>query len=266
VTIAVAERFTIVTPLGVSFVDEALRARVSDGLRVRVTPPGGRPLTARANASGTWWVSGVPGLLDVEQGPGTTDWWAGPPLPRITCSVDVEDPAGRYLPCQFDVDLATRWVLDEVCTPPLPRIGPRLGVPLFAAPSRTVPPGMAAVRAQLWDDVANEPAAGAVMEVRLDAAQELLGRGVSDDRGQVLVLLGWPPLAPQAGPGNPDALTAQRWKLNLTVLHDASPPAGLCARMRQGKATLVNFPHPTLAFGRELFVSSTGGDVLLVQP
>jgi hypothetical protein len=266
VTVAVAERLTIVTPFGVRFFDEALQEPVSDRLRVRVRPPGGRPLTARRNARGVWWVSDVPGLREIEQGTGTKAWWDAPP-PQIACTVDVDDPAGRYLPCQFGVDVPHRRVLSDPCTPPLPRIGLGLGVPLFATPSRAVPPGMAAIRARLWDKTADEPAAGAVLEVRRSGLLPLIGRGLSADDGQVLVLLPWPPLAAQGGPGGTDALMAQSWTLDLKVRYQGSPsPPGLCARMSQSEAPVVDLAAPALAFSQELNVSSTGHSVLLVQP
>lgn len=266
--IAIAERITTLTPLGIRFWDEAMRAPVQDGLRVTVTPEGRRARTARRSASGTWWVSDLPGLLEVEQGDGTDTWWAQP-HPSVACHVHVEDPLGRYLPCEFDVDAPHRRALLEPCTPPAPRLGPRLGVPLFATAARPVPSGRAVLRALLWDQTADAPARGAIAEVRLGTAPLLLGRGMSGDDGQVLVLFDWPPLRPQAGPGQRDALTSQSWTLELTVRYDGAATApDLCTRLGQDAATVIDLdPDPlVLSFGEELVVRSAPQSVLLVRP
>jgi hypothetical protein len=143
---------------------------------------------------------------------------------------------------------------------------------------------MAVIRAELWDPVAAAPAAWAIVEVR--AAGTLLGRGISDQTGKVVVLGPYP--APPAAPfGSPAAapapLALQTWPVTLAAWYAPAGPApaipDLCAVLGQGSATLwadsalqAAYPGATLSFGSDLVARSTdhatGKDltVLLLTP
>jgi hypothetical protein len=147
-----------------------------------------------------------------------------------------------------------------------------------------VPAGTAVVRADLWDADADAPAAWAVLEVGAPGGATY--HGVADAAGRVAVLLPYPepPWHGSSPPPGSRALSDQTWPLELAVRYSpaaASPPlpdpsAGvppdLCAVLTQRPATLVDDSSPlalltpTLRFGHELVVKTSGRHVLLVYP
>ena len=153
-------------------------------------------------------------------------------------------------------------------------------VPLFSLPSRPVPAGSAAVRAELTDAGTGEPAAWAVLEVKAPGVP--LARGIADRHGRVLVLLPWPepPWQSTTSPPAGSTLSGQTWPVELAVRYSpGSPPdaeAGppdLCTVLTQLPATLAGEESPAvpvqadeLAFGRELVLNEGERRTLLVTP
>jgi hypothetical protein len=91
---------------------------------------------------------------------------------------------------------------------------------LFSSVSRPVPPGVGAVRADLWDQDANQPAAWAVVRVQIIGQTETW-TGISDESGSVLVLVPYPVMQVlQLGspPGTGQAsITSQSWPVTVEV-------------------------------------------------
>jgi hypothetical protein len=275
------EIVTRTAPLGVRPWDAVSGRAITDGL---VLTELRRGRAATPNRSGVFVFHDLPGLRESASGSGDDAFWAQPPA---TASFELElvDLERRFLPFRFAADAPARGLFREQCphafSPPEVDVP---GVPLFSAPSRLVPPGLAAVRAELWDVELDAPAAWAVLEVTPYGAPAV--RGVADAQGRVLVLLAypephWPGSSPPPGSR---ALADQTWPLELGVRYDpagSSPPlpdpaAGvapdLCAVLGQAPATLLDSLSPatlltgaTLAFGRQLTLRTPGRSDLLVS-
>lgn len=229
----------VVTPLGVRFVDHALEAPVAHGLRVAAQPLDAvlPPTRAVRSASGVYGFHGLPGLHQVEH----PDVAEGPAAGATRAfAVAVDDRLGRFLPLVFVVDLP----LDAAAR----QDGlPLLAAHLFSAPGRPVASGLAAVRADLWDEAADAPAAHAVLRVTVEGRTAL---GVADAEGRVLAVfpypalerLDGPPPPPQAAangnlggaapvtpstPPPPPPVEARRWPVTVQVLYapGLEPPA-----------------------------------------
>jgi hypothetical protein len=271
----VLETVTRVTPLGVRFWDPVAEA-AAEGLGVTAYRAGDsrQRVTAVMNRKGVYLLRDVPGLGDLESGAGDAAYWASlPPPQRFT--VEVVDPAGRFIPFSFTADLPCRGLFTWQCATASPPNPPAAFVPLFSTASRPVPAGSAAVRADLWDPGAGAPAAGAVLEVR--PAGQPAARGIADDQGRVVVLLPWPPPAlpfpvlgsPMAGAAVP--LAQQQWPVDLRAsyapLGPGPPPRDLCALLSQppadlwsGSSRLAPLTGATLRFGQDLVLRTLDED------
>jgi hypothetical protein len=269
----VLDRVTLVTPLGLRFVDDLTGTTIADGLAVSYEGSAG-PERAIVNRVGVHLVSGLPGLRAAEQGAGDAAYWAAPPATG-TVTVVVEDALGRFLAFRLEADVPFRGPFFAACDSPLSPPGDHGSVPLFSAPSRTVPAGLAALRLELWDVQASPltPAAWAYVDVSVPGG-ERLGRGIADGQGRVLVCFPYPPLP--AAAGGPRALSAQTWPLQLRVRYSRLPespsvPHDLCDLLAQAPATLLDrvsppspLPDQLLAYGRELTAVTHGHNIVLV--
>jgi hypothetical protein len=268
--------------LGVRFWDRVAGRVVGDGLQVVETATG---VQAIPNRSGVFVVHDFPGLRQSAFGAGDELFWSSPPI-AATTTFAVTDNERRFLPFTFTVDIPQRGLFAEDCgltgSPPDSVVG---GVPLFSSPSRVAPSGTAAVRADLWDAVADAPAAFAVLEVSANGAPTY--RGVADALGRTVVFLPYPepPWHGSSPPPGSRSLSDQTWPLTLAVRYSpasGSPPLpdpasgmapDLCAVLTQPFGTLLDAESPatplgsqTLAFGRELVLRTPGRSVLLVIP
>jgi len=102
---------------------------------------------------------------------------------------------------------------------PDPTPGPRTAY-LFSAPTRTAPAGVAAVSAYLIDQVANAPAAWALVTIQVGSDPETW-TGIADDSGRALVLVPYPIAQnlilgspPGTGQGN---IAGETWPLTIHV-------------------------------------------------
>ncbi len=271
------DTLTRVTPLGLRFWDAVLETMIGDGLTVTAYPEGqgGRRVPAFTTPGGVYAFAGLPGLHAAETGAGDDaywTYWAGPPRTRRFV-VEVSDPAGRYQPFSLTADLPHRgvytWDCAAVASPLASPVAPGPpAVPLFSAPARPVPAGMAVVRAELWDSFAGAAAAWAVLEVA--APGQPPAQGIADARGRVAVLFPYPePAMPSAAPGSPPGgaavpLARQRWAVALRAAYARRPPSSapdLCATLGQRAAflwanTTLSRPlnEAQLLFGQELVV------------
>lgn len=209
---------------GVRFWDAVGGCVVADRLVVEVFPKG-RPnqrVTATANRSGVFSARRLPGLSAFETGT------AGAPGPRDFV-IEVTDTAGRFVPFAFTTAVPAATAADRMFV--WERGTPM--VPLFSAPGRAVPAGMAVVRAQLVradvvgaDPDTRPPAPWAVLEVTPPDGK--VARGLADDRGCVAVVFPYPePPDPSAAgpPVGPTAPDRREWKVDVRTLFVPGPPA-----------------------------------------
>lgn len=266
----VSERLTYVTPLGVAFVDSATGRRVSEGLAVRVDG-----IPARANRVGVFIVPHIPGLAAAERGAGDDAYWASLPA-ETRVRVEVDDPLGRFLPFGFDADVPARGLFTLTCDSP---VGAEQ-IELFSAPARAIPAGVAAVRAEVWDDDADRPAAWALLEASAPGLAP--ARGLADALGRVTILFPYPePSGLEDGsPPSPQrrALAAQTWPIELRAFAAPQPATPLsrpdfCTVLTQPPALLHSGSPPgapvieaTLEYGRELVVRTPPASTLVLTP
>ncbi|MFL5653295.1 MAG: hypothetical protein ACJ8CB_03810 [Ktedonobacteraceae bacterium] len=290
-SISVIERLTLVAPFGVRFRDEVSGSIVGDGLTVTAYPPinPARRVQAFANPSGVYVLRNVPGLRNFEHGAGDANFWNNLP-PKRSFIIEVVDNARRFQSFRFTADLPVRGLFPWECgaTASSPPTTPAM-VPLYSAPTRPVPAGMAVLRAQLWDPIAQVYAAGAVIEVQLLGRPPV--RGFADALGRIVLIFPYPEPTdfvldslPSASPvGASVPLTQHTWSIELRAAYAPQQPVpfipDLCTTLMQSpailwadKARTQHLPPVTLHFGQELVVRSTDTahntalPVLLITP
>lgn len=282
------EGFPTVTPLALRFHDTASGEFVRDGLIVDVYPPGksASRREAIANRSGVYVLHHAAGLRALESGSGDQKYW-NPPPPRKDFVIEVNDKQRRFQPFHFTEQLPVegiyQWINPLSASPP----ASLSSIPLYSAPTRSAPGGMAVIRADLWDKQRDVPAAWAVLEGYVD--NELIVRGMADEEGKVALIFPYPapsafavnspPLSPVSSPpavsGPP--LMAQEWPVRLRALYapnhqPLSPPVpfekpsspDLRFTLLQAEATIwadVAGTQPlaevSLRYGREKILRST---------
>lgn len=277
-TIVVFEEFSRTAPLGLRFWDMAAQRPVAGGLTVTARTPQQRVLPLSANSTGIYVLQNDPALRIFEGGDGSDEFWADAPA-SLPYRITVRDGSGQYHPFTFTINVPTRRTASFTCANPLDVLSLPPGyVPAYTTTSRPVPAGMAALRADLYDPAEDKPAAHAVLEVLLNGA--VLGRGITDERGCVLVAFPVPtPIDTDPDPrsfGTP--LMQQVWPLSLRAFYapaDPVPPVmDLCAVLNQPAADLWRtwtspanrqpFTTVALRYGRESSaVSFTAGDTPL---
>jgi hypothetical protein len=289
-TVQSPDRITRLCPLGVRLRDVATGRTVSDGLEVVACPKSdpARRTTATANRSGLYVFRDLPGLRELESADGSAEFWSTlPENSRRPFIVEIEDPSGLFLPFSFEVRLPYLGVFSLDCdlpaSPPFPLLSPPASalaqVPLFSAPQRPVPRGLAVLRADLCDTVEEEPARWAVVEVTIAVPfrTPVHGLGIADERGSMLALFSYPEpndLFPGSPLNNGLPLAEQEWKVSLkayyrrqtepprvpnlcTVLGQQSQPA---AQLWNDAALKHELREATLQFGREVILRTTGAE------
>jgi hypothetical protein len=259
--------------LGVSFWDSVTGRVAAEGLEVREISSG---TYARTTPSNVYVFNHLPGLRTW----GDPIVWSSPPGRRLTFAVTDRDR--RFIPFRFAAEVPQPLLFVPSCivggSPP----ATGQSIPLFSSPSRPVQPGFAAIRADLWDVLADAPAAGAVLEVL--GVNTSPWFGVADWRGRVVVQCPYPEPRWQISSPPPGraALSQHSSTVVVAVRFSAcwtSPPPSecqppdLCEVLTQPPATLLASESPTstlgaqhLIFGRELVLRSTGRSELLVLP
>jgi hypothetical protein len=242
--LVVLDRLTSVAPLGLRFHDAANGTVVGDGLSVSAYPFG-QPDVVRAltpNRRGVFILHHAPGLRTVENGTGDDDYWKNLP-PKKDFVIEVRDEQDRFLPFQFVVALPHKGIYEwhDPLGSPLSPLATTSSIPLYSSPARTVPAGMAVVRADLWDPTRGAngaEAAGAVLE--LFENDRFVGRGIADQKGHVAVMFPYPSpkrFAQSSPPGSPlgsplgspprvagPALTDQVWTFRVRALYAIQSP------------------------------------------
>ena len=277
----VLEHLTRLAPLGLRFWDPVASAVVGEGLSVSAYLPAqpDQRFQASANRSGVYAFHHLPLLQGVENGAGDQDFWKNLP-PRLTFIVEVFDPSQRFLPTAFAVRVPNQGLsaLDcgPVLSPPLPKSDL---IPLYSAPTRTVPAGMAVVRTELVSLPTGQPAAWAMVEVRAGTRPPL--QGLANSLGQAAILFPYPEpqqIGVSSPPGSPPpgrrSLTDQSWPVKIRVFFrpEASPldpmleVPDLCQVLKQlqsppaaawaSLSPLAPLGDQTLEYGKELIISS----------
>lgn len=286
--VTVLERLSIVCPLGVRFRDEATGTFVTDSLSVAVYPAHQpeRRSSGVPNSGSVFVFRNLPGMREVEQGNGDSDYW-NKPQPQFAFVLEVQDRAGRYLPFRLPVLLPQRRILGIELTSPLSsplaiQNGLEEGsLPLFSSPSRNVVDGMGVLRAELQEADTGRPAAWALVEAK--AGEQRLVTGMADSEGRVMLPLFYPkPVITLGSPGSTNTpLTQQTWAVDFTVRYRRREPVpqipDLVDVLTQPAATaweqlspLTSWTKATLQFGRELQLATSAGTermpALLITP
>ncbi len=140
-----------------------------------------------------------------------------PALATVVVDAVVSDPAGRYLPRRFELTLP-RAV--DPAGPAAPRFN-ALDVTLDAAPAAPLLPTWAVLRASVFR--AGQPAANAVLRLQSPGGGEQFGRGLSDARGEALVIAAG---ITQTSVGEGDIVVTPEVPAQLVVSFDPAEPAG----------------------------------------
>jgi len=269
------EPITRTALLGVRFWDEVTCTPVQNGLMVELRDPANRfkRLLATPNKSGVHVLHDAPGLIRSARGAGDDNFWRNLPE-HSELVVEVRDTSGRFQPLAITARLPARGFFTPNC---LTTSSPTAEsfIPLFSAPTRSAPGGMAVVRAELhaWNDRA--PVSWALLTAEYRG--EVLGRGLSDSEGKVAVIFPYPEPESLWRTSPPGVATLPRWDLDLRVYHAAEMVGvkrpELCSLLAQPRARLLDglspaadLGHVTLLFGRELVVRSANSSFLFVAP
>jgi len=271
-TVRVLERVTRRAPIGLRVWDVSAATDLVDGLEIDISMRTDPLSTVRAyvTRSGVYSASGLPGLRPFELGAGDepTAWSAA--LRRYR--VEIRDPQGRFLPLGFDADLPARGLFtwpSPGTSPPQPLVLPTeygsppaamIGhVPLFSAPSRSMPASLAAVRAELRE-LNGRPAAYALLVASIDGTTR--GIGMADQLGRVAILFPYPDRTRPALTSPPQATNDFRWSATLTAYYVPAPPGTQAPAL----ADLADVMAQT-NFPRTLFASTASPpQPLLAQP
>jgi hypothetical protein len=248
---------TFVAPLGLRFWDAVGQRMIGDGLEVIASPASdpAQQIAAYPNRSAIYVLRNLPGLYAAEHGAGDEAYWAAPP-PSRPFTIMVRDRMQRFLPFRFDVQAPSRGLYGWPCAPTSPPDA-LAAVPLFSAPARAIPFGMAVIRAQLRT-AAGRPASWALLEGRVNGGPP--ARGLADKAGAVALIFAYPQL-PTTGPRPP--LTQQTWTIQLSARYrPVTPPPeqpDICDLLDQPEASMWSdaaqtqpLTSATLVYGREL--------------
>lgn len=274
------ESITRLAPFGIRFWDEVSRRVIRDGLRVVAYPPYSpeRRTQALVNSHGIYALLGLPGLRDIE--------YDLPITRKYPFIIEFTDDRNQFQPFLLSTELPWTglfiWSCGSVNSPQIVspmELAPTF-VPLYSTPVRTIPSGLAVVRAELWDPWLQAPAAFAQMMVFYRG--QFVAQSFANAAGHIAVIFPYPEL--RNWPGSPAAPGTQpTWTIQLYAAY--APQAGiqvipdLCITLTQPPANLWDdesltqqLPAITLVFGQELVVQSTSTgertppSVLLITP
>jgi hypothetical protein len=262
------ENLTRIAPLGLRFLDDVGLDLVRAGLEVVAWPELQPSLRRRAvaNTSGVWVFASLPGMRAFEAGRGDDDYWQ-----RVGTDTDLEfgarrwfmveirDLLSRFSPLRLRLRLPIRaiytWPPPELAAsaPPQPDLLFPGALPLFSAASRPIT-GRATLRAELEHEASGRPAGGALVEVL--SGSTLLGRGLSDPQGRVLVAFPYPEPEPlmEGSVSSPvyPPLSSLTWELSIHVrwrdpgadVEENPPPSVLTHVFEQPTVTALESRTP----------------------
>jgi len=262
------DRVLVNAPIGLGFWDAVSASLVADGLVVSTRPRHAteRKLVACSSLRGIRVFHRLPGLARYVMPWPIDD--ATIPAP-VSFTLDVSDESGRFQPFFIEADCPTEGLFLPSCLRASPPDGGY--IPMFSSPTRPVPAGMAAVRAELRDAQSGTPAAFAMVVVMLDGRE--LGRSFADRNGRIAVIFAYPE------PLWTSPLSSERWSWPVQISafyrpgsHTEKTPS-LCDVLTQPAAQLLGegspptpLPDPLLEWGRELVLRTSASPYLLVEP
>ncbi len=227
----------------VRFVDAVSGVEVSDPLVV--SSPNG---TLFRNRSGYYVIDRVSGLES--HAAAFAEQPAAPAPGAVRLDLAVSDANGRYLPRRASIALPRD---------PDPEHAQGVGslfrpadVPLYPSPVRTLSPNWCAIRVHVARAGAGTPLPGALLRVtrEISGAESVIGRGLSDSRGEALVAIrGLPITMWETGPG---AVLATEIAATLEAMFDpAAPEPADPEDLEARRLTLTRAASPVmLATGR----------------
>jgi hypothetical protein len=287
-------------PLGIRLLDLARGTPVTDGMVVTAQRVGALQksyLAERSPLSGIYGYRSLPGLRPFEVGEQlAVNWCSSPPDLGLPTAEDLLNPdmlhhlvgvdTGGSAP-NFVVSIEDR--LERFLPQTLLMCLPKerlLEVPLFSAPARPTPTGLAVIRGELWDRMADRAAGWAM--VRASADGVMIYTAIADARGMFTLFMPYasalPPLigSPPHGLFAIDQLT---WPLTVSVFYQpsrqrrvaslppAAPPDTRSILEQSAAAVYEAFNNSVpdvsgpavirpLRFGQELIVTTHGRDTL----
>lgn len=259
--VRILERVVRPAPIGLRFRDVATGLPVGEGLRVTVTSQRNpaRHATLDVNGKGIWYAHRFPGFSD-EALASAADWTT---LSQ-PCLVEVEDPAGRFLPLSVLLDLPVRGIADWPGWAALPQapLAPWLddssppavladALPLFSSAGRMSPAPLAEIRCQLSRDDGG-PAAWALLTASHGGTVRAIGQ--ADAEGRAVLFFAYPERPRPSLATSPPAVTDFRWSIELAAYWDGLDPA---VTPELG-ALMAQLDHP-----RDLFASTVSPPDLL---
>src|SRR6185295_19890391 len=156
-----------------------------------------RSATLDVNGKSVWYAHRFPGFSD-EALSEAGDWT----LLSQPCLVEVEDPAGRFLPLQVLLDLPVRGIADwpgwaalpqEPLAPWIDESSPPTtmpdALPLFSSAGRTAPAPLAEIRCQLSRDDGG-PASWALLTAAHGGTVRAIGQ--ADAEGRAVLFFAYP--------------------------------------------------------------------------
>ncbi|PZV06024.1 MAG: hypothetical protein DCF32_10395 [Leptolyngbya sp.] len=260
------ERVTTHTLLGIRFWDRLTGQVVTDGLEVKAqrlkarSQRLGKPVLGRSTPSGTIAFFG----LAPSERPIDADQLLWEPEPsKEDVVIDLVDRSGRFLPTSFVAQAPFKgifrgqgdWLASNTSLfRPEAIAEEAVGVQLWSAPTRPIPPGMAVIRAQIVIGAGADapPAVNALVQVRATAspADGFDYYGLTDDRGILLLPIPYPPIPDPSTPETPyPPLGQQTFPLTLTIYH-APGLAQLPGSGRPDLEMLLNQPPVDIVIHR----------------
>lgn len=193
----------------IRFVDSATRNRVEGGLTVE-SPQA----VLRVNRLGLWVIHEANGLeahtKQFESQP------AAPPLESIAVTLTVNDPAGRYLARRATVRLP-RDPDPAKANRPESLFRP-IDIALFRAPASAASPGWAVIRAHVKNSGTGAPLGGALLRVIRARDSQVLAQGLSDSRGEAMLIVPGIPVTTFNNDGGPPLATEVN--VNIQAIFD----------------------------------------------
>lgn len=234
------ERYDTHTLLGLRFWDRLTQQCITDGLIVTAQRLSqnrsqrlGKPVRGIITPSGAIAFLGLTAAERPLQA--DSDLWDNPPDEQFV-RVDLVDRRSQFLPMSFTARLPFRGIfcgqgdwLPTSLLRPEPPPGEALGIQLWSAPTRSLPPGRALIRAQLVVGTSDRPAAYALMRVRLPASEsepelEFDYFAMADHQGQVALPMPYPRVPEPESASTPyPSLDQQLFALRVTVQYQEIP-------------------------------------------
>ncbi len=227
-----AVHITHVAPLGMKFYDTVRRSLQTD-LVVTVAPVNKSVYRTKmfCNMNNVFVVNRPYGLNDLLQNGASRSYWEDISGQERPYHIEVNAPTSRFIPFSFAAPLPHKGyfvpecmtITDPAKTPDFPANM----ILLYPGVNYRPPAHMALIQAQLYDPVAETPAAYAVIDALYEGT--LLARGIADIKGNLMLCFDYPnpngdPLDGGSGSGdNNNENDALQWSLDLRAFYTRFP-------------------------------------------